>query len=186
MVLTVFQRGRKIKYSLVSLVSVLVLAGCAVDPSLMERRVYNGPRDTVGHKSSYEIEHEKQEALSRKSLDLLGLPNVAKFEEKKNMKEIFELRDQEVATVTYFLDENGRMHKLCDSVGFGIPYSTQYTNPQYESPVSHNGNLLQQPDPNGLFSPPESEATWIMCINPQTGKRAPVYSEPKLIIKLAS
>jgi hypothetical protein len=43
------------------------------------------------------------------------------------------------------------------------------------------GITLPQPEPNGLFMPPDSEATWIMCSDGSGGVR-PVYSEPRLVV----
>jgi len=41
---------------------------------------------------------------------------------------------------------------------------------------------LPQADPNGLFMPTSSSATWLMMIDPETNKPRPVYIEPEIIV----
>ena len=132
--------------------------------------------------TSYEKEHAKQEALSMQGNSAVGMPAINNFAEKKMMKMIIELRDQQITTITYTQDMNGKLHKLCDSQGFGLPYATQYTNPQQVTHYGAGYATLPQADPNGLFSPSSAEGTWIMCLNSQTKKMAPVYVEPRVIV----
>jgi hypothetical protein len=132
--------------------------------------------------SSQELEAAQQEELSRRAITSVGLPTINNFAEKKALKEIFELRDQNVKTFTYILDSAGKTHKICDSIGFGLPYATEYTNPQAEHKVGDHFTVLPQADPNGLFTPASADGTWVMCINPKTGKTAPLYAEPRLLI----
>ena len=85
-------------------------------------------------------------------------------------------------TYTYIVDLNGKTHKLCDSLGYGLPYATQYTNPQMlQETFGGHWNVLPQADPNGLFSPVSAEGTWVMCLNPKTKKAEPQYIEPRII-----
>ena len=66
---------------------------------------------------------------------------------------------------------------------FGLPYATQYTNPQhltYDGP--HGGVILPQPDPNGLYSPASVDGTWVLCVDHKDGKAKPVYVEPRVIV----
>jgi hypothetical protein len=101
------------------------------------------------------------------------------------LKDILELRDQEgLVTYTYVYNEfQGKFVFLCDSVGYGIPYSTQYTSPQKPAfYYDHASMALPQADPNGLFSPPEAEGTWVLCNNPDKKEKAEVvYVEPRII-----
>jgi hypothetical protein len=96
------------------------------------------------------------------------------------LKQIIELRDTKVSTITYIRDMNGNLHKVCNSIGFGIPYATQYTNPQKRE---YNGIVLPQADPNGLFSPASAEGTWVLCSNPKKPSEvAPVYIEDRITV----
>ena len=99
-------------------------------------------------------------------------------------KEIFELRDQEnLATYAYLQSLDGKLVFLCNSIGYGLPYSTQYTNPEKIADRYQAGYaILPQADPNGLFSSSSTAATWVMCIDPDTNKARPVYVESNVTI----
>jgi hypothetical protein len=78
---------------------------------------------------------------------------------------------------------NNQLTKLCDSVGYGLPYATQYTNPQHLAyDNAHGGVILPQADPNGLYSPASAEGTWVLCVDHKDGKAKPVYVEPRVIV----
>lgn len=109
-----------------------------------------------------------------------GMPNIRNFTERKFAKMIYELRDQEVATYSYFMDMHGGLHFLCESVGFGLPYSVQYVNPEKWGSY-HGDGTIPQPEPNGLFMPDSLSATWVLCSDGK-GNVRPVYSEPALIV----
>lgn len=133
--------------------------------------------------SSAKIERRKQEELSLQAVQQVGMPSIVNFAEKRMMKDILEIRDQDVATTTYIVGMNGELHKLCNSVGYGLPYATQYTNPQamQNDEVGH-WSLLPQADPNGLYSPANAEGTWVQCVDPKSGKARVVYIEPRIIV----
>lgn len=116
----------------------------------------------------------------------VGMPAILNFTEKRNYKMIYELRDQpSYATHTYIVDMNGHFHKLCDSIGYGIPESSQYTSPESMQYMSYSGGSyherLPQSDPNGLYSSPSANGTWVMCLDPTSQKVVPVRSEPNVI-----
>jgi len=128
------------------------------------------------------LERKKQAELSLQGVQQVGMPAIVNFAEKRMMKDIIELRDQNVATTTYITDMNGRLHKLCTSVGYGLPYATQYTNPQMPQRTSDAGlYVLPQADPNGLYSPASADGTWVLCVDPK-GKPRPVFIEPRVIV----
>jgi hypothetical protein len=130
--------------------------------------------------SSDSLQNQRQEELSKQSVLEIGLPNIINFQEKRVLKQIIELRDTKVSTITYIRDMNGNLHKVCNSIGFGIPYATQYTNPQKRE---YNGIILPQADPNGLFSPASAEGTWVLCSNPKKPSEvAPVYIEDRITV----
>jgi hypothetical protein len=138
------------------------------------------------HPTSNQIERAKQEELSLNAVHQVGMPAIVNFAEKRMMKDILELRDKSVATTTYIVDMNGGLHKVCDSVGYGLPYATQYTNPQRvarrnETP-EHGNVTLPQADPNGLYSPASADGTWVLCVDHKTGKAQPLYIEPRVIV----
>lgn len=128
----------------------------------------------------------KQEQMQQNAVSQTGMPGITNFTELKMMKHLYELRDQEIATYTYIPDMNGGLHHLCDSIGFGLPYATQFSNPEKNVWEQGSGGgawvntNLPQSEPNGLYMPAEAEGTWVMC-----GSKAgikPVYIEPRIIV----
>lgn len=157
---------------LIASVFSLVLAGCDEVPSSDAKM------------------NRQQEQLSAEAASQVGMPSIVNFQEKRMMKQIIELRDRAISTQTYVIDLNGRLHKLCDSVGYGLPYSTQYTNPQkdiYYGTSSASHMAMPQADPNGLFSPSSADGTWVLCRDPEKDKAKnrgvmPIYVEPHVVV----
>ena len=131
------------------------------------------------------VQRNKQENLEKEAVREVGMPAIHNFYEKKLLKTIYELRDN-AKTMNYaylFAENSGKLILLGRCYGYGVPYATQYTNPQ--KTVSHGGtdfSTLPQADPNGLFSPTSAEGTWLALIDPKTGEPQITYIEPKLIV----
>lgn len=124
----------------------------------------------------------KQEAIQQESNRQTGMPGVTNFTEKKIVKKLYELRDQNIATFSYIPDFQGRLWHLCDSIGYGLPYGVQFTNPErIVQQYSSSYGTLPQAEPNGLFMPPTAEGTWIICAA-SNGDPTPVYVEPRVIV----
>ena len=132
--------------------------------------------------TSTQIERKKQEELSLQAVQQVGMPAIVNFAEKRMMKDIMELRDRNVATTAYIVDMNGKLHKICTAVGYGLPYATQYTNPMRVSGDGHGNVTVPQADPNGLYSPASADGTWVLCVDPKSGKPRPVFIEPRVIV----
>lgn len=133
------------------------------------------------------VQAKKQEQMNAESNAQVGMPAITRFQEKRMLKMILELRDTEVTTYTYVSDMNSKLHLRCQSIGFGFPYATQFTNPQKLTQVrtadgSYHYEVLPQADPNGLFSPGSAEGTWIMCLNKKKNEVKPVYVEDRVTI----
>jgi hypothetical protein len=152
---------------------LFVLAACFVLTACDQ------PRD-----SGTSIERRKQAEMTLRGMQEVGMPAIANFAEKRMMKDIIELRDRMQPTYTYIADMNGGFHKVCDSLGYGLPYATQYTNPQMPQQTIAGGStyVLPQSDPNGLYSPASADGTWVMCLNPKTKKAEPQYIEPHVLV----
>lgn len=121
-------------------------------------------------KSSTEIEREKQEVLSKQAIESVGLPNISNFYEKKTLKKILEMRDNP-KLINHFYTKNNMTGKWVyegKCIGFGISYTTQYTNPEKmgwrEGFHEYSTYTIPQADPNGLYSVPNGTATWIMRV----------------------
>ena len=124
----------------------------------------------------------QQEAMSRQSNAQVGAPGIANFTEKKIVRKLYELRDQNIATYAYIPDMQGRLWHLCDSIGYGLPYGVQFTNPdKHVYDGQYNVYNIHQAEPNGLFMPPTAEGTWVICADSKGGM-APVYVEPHVIV----
>jgi len=113
----------------------------------------------------------------------VGLPNIINYQQKKLMKMVYELCDKEdLITYAYIKsDYQGKLMFIGKCIGFGIPFSAQYTNPE-RIVTQRSGITLPQPDPNGLFMPTSSSATWLMMIDPKTNEPRPVYIEPEIVV----
>lgn len=138
-------------------------------------------------KSSDEIQRKQQVSLLEEANNQIGMPAIKNFRERKLLKDILELRDQDgLVTYTYLWNEyNGKLVFFCNSIGYGIPYATQFTNPMYSlDDKSYDGGdtILPQADPNGLFSPTSADGTWVMCKNPNGSETRPVYLESRIIV----
>jgi hypothetical protein len=135
--------------------------------------------------SSDRTQSEQQEHILLEGTNAVGMPAIHNFRERRLLKDILEMRDQNgLTTFTYLFSEvSGKLTFFCDSIGYGIPYATQFTNPQKLEYRSSNGYYpLPQADPNGLFSPAAADGTWVMCKNPGGPETRPVYVEPKIIV----
>jgi|ERR1039457_6908613 hypothetical protein len=136
------------------------------------------------HPSADEIDSQRQEKLQAQGQAQAGLPAITNFQEKKLLKSIYEMRDNEkLICYAYLFNEfQGKLVYLGKCMGYGIPYSTQYSNPEKEEESSEHGYLtLPQAEPNGLFMPASSSGTWVMLID-DAGSPHPVYIEPNVIV----
>lgn len=145
----------------------LVLVGCDYKPT------------------SDKLQQDAQEKLLMETTAKTGMPNIINNRERKLMKDILEMRDQDgLITYTYLVaEQTGKLIFICDSIGYGLPAATQYTNP--EKVVRDNGQsfgTIPQADPNGLFSPAAAEGTWVLCKDPNGTETRPVYMEPRIVV----
>jgi hypothetical protein len=137
--------------------------------------------------SSDDVQNRAQEQMNSQAVQTVGMPAITNFAEKQQLRDILEMRDKSLPTYTYLADMSGHLHFLCNSIGYGISYATQYTNPM-RSDGSYGP--LPQADPNGLYSPASAEGTWVLCLDPRTGKVKrdakgkiePVYIEPRITV----
>jgi hypothetical protein len=128
-------------------------------------------------------QQRQQEKIAQQGNAQAGMPGVTNFTEKKIVKKLYELRDENIATFSYIPDMQGRLWHLCDSIGYGMPYGVQFTNPEkhIDATAAATSYELPQPEPNGLFMPPTAEGTWVICAAPK-GDPVPVYVEPRVIV----
>jgi len=145
-----------------------------------------GCEKSANTQSADEVQRQQTAQLQQEATGQVGMPGITNFAELKAVKQIIEARDSETVTYTYTVDRSGGLHFVCQSMGFGIPYSTQMTNPEKDEWRSKRqgvaGVVKPQPEPNGLFMPDNVSATWILCLDEENSGVRPVYSEPELIV----
>lgn len=152
---------------------------------------------TCSHeRSSSDVQRDRQEQIIAEAAAKVGMPAIKNFRELKMVKDIYELRDQTgLVTYTYLVNEHsGKLIFFCDSIGYGVPYATQFSAPTSIQRYHLAGRTnetdtlgtaeLPQAEPNGLFVPQAAEGTWVMCKNPeaQADDVRPVYLEPRIAV----
>lgn len=149
------------------MVAVVTAAGCDHQPS------------------SDVVQQQEQERILKEGNAQVGMPAIRNFRERKILKDILELRDQDaLVTYTYLFNElDGKLIFLGETIGYGLPYATQFTNPEKGEWHTNGGWVtLPQADPNGLFSPSSAEGTWVLMKDPNGKKVQPLYVEPRIIV----
>ena len=137
---------------------------------------------------------EETEKLTAEAQRQVGMPNIKSFQQRKIMKLIYEQCDREdLICYAYILASySGKLVFIGKCIGYGVPFSAQFTNPEkivnaeeIIGNTNHAGlftEVLPQPDPNGLFMPTSSSATWLLMVDPETKKTRPVYLEPEIVV----
>lgn len=133
--------------------------------------------------------NKQQKQMLEESNRQTGMPNIKHNFEKKMAKDIWELRDNpDLTTYAYTQNMDGQYVYLGRCVGYGLPYTTQYTSPEvfvdedFDLGDGWGGVVLPQADPNGLYSSETTNATWLMLINEDTNEREIIYSEPSIVV----
>lgn len=161
----------KEKFSTVMIAAMALLASC-----------------DSGQSDGAKKETEATKRIMDQVAMVVGTPAIKNFTEKRQLKMLYELRDQaNLATYTYYTDMNGNLHKVCPatSIGYGMPFSAQFTAPSVdEYIVSGATKTIMQPEPNGLYMPDSTSATWVICLGKDGKKLNPVYVEPQIVVSL--
>jgi hypothetical protein len=167
---------KKVSVILTTILIASVLVGCG--------------SASASNKDTDKQQQNQQEEMLQQANDQLGMPNITNFQEKKMLKQIMELTDKSdlICYVYSFSEFTGKYNYIGKSVGFGIPYGTEYTNPEKMGTVDGgqysalNPYTMPQADPNGLFKATDVQATWICMIDDATGEKYIMYSEPNMTI----
>lgn len=121
----------------------------------------------------------EQERMLQDGVSAVGMPAIKNWREKRLLKMIYELRDQDgLRTYTYVVaQQSGQRVFLCDSIGFPINDATGFSSPEkiwMSSGGSHAFPMIQA-EPNGLFTPDSSNSYWVMCLDTDKGKPSPTF-----------
>jgi hypothetical protein len=139
-------------------------------------------------KTAEQQQAQKTQQILAEVNNKLGMPNVHNFQQKKLMKMIYELCDKENLICYAYLQSQltGKLIFIGKCYGFGVPFSAQYTNPnavtKYRTATERHYFSMPQADPNGLYMPTSSSATWLMMIDPDSKEARPVYFEPTITV----
>jgi len=147
---------------------------------------------TAGEEGADAEMNAQTRAFMEEAQAQVGMPAIVNFQERKLAKMIFELRDQEdLVCYAYIVNLYGELIFIGECVGYGLPYSVQFTNPLRIVDADREGSgsfsrgadafVLPQADPNGLFMPNGLSATWLMLID-DNGVPRPVYIEPQIMV----
>jgi hypothetical protein len=142
--------------------------------------------------SSNDIQRDTQARVTGEAVREVGVPSIINFREMRQLKDIYELRDQNgLVTYTYLFPEmTGKPIFFCDSIGYGIPYATEFSAGESmqhysleSSTTTYSGaERLPQAEPNGLFPPSSADGTWVLCREPGGKNVRPQYVEPKVLV----
>lgn len=161
------------RYTILSIIALILFVSCDLE--------------SAPPSSDQQQAAQTEQALSEAQRQI-GMPNIVNFQQRKLMKLIYEMCDKEDLICYAYIksDYNGKLVFIGKCIGFGIPFSAQFTNPEkVVHECKYEGGsfgTLPQADPNGLFMPTSSSATWLMMIDPKTNKPRPVYIEPEIIV----
>jgi hypothetical protein len=151
--------------------------------------VFTMANEGCGNDHSKSADHEAQKQQEKIQSELQrqkGLPGIKNGREMTLLKMLYEIRDQEgLVTYTYLWSMTGKLIFVGETIGYGMPYGTQYSNPQKAVDVGVNGYhfmALPQSEPNGLFPPSSAHGTWVMMRNPSNNKVEPQYLEPDICV----
>ena len=172
--------NRKYQFILIMLVVFgLMLTGCTWDG------------ETSIDKQQKELQELSQEEMFKA---IKGIPDVKNWTEARTLKAIIEDRDDpELICYWYIYNEySGLLMYQGKCKGYGIPYSTQFTNPEKvvncETELGEDlydgepAETLPQAEPNGLFTSGTSSATWVNTVT-EDGKDSNVeYVEPLIVV----
>lgn len=138
-----------------------------------------GPRES----SADAKQKQRVEQQLRQAEMSVPPPRVSNFTQLRDATTIIELADKAITTWAYYMDMHGKLHFLCEAKGYGLPYSTQTTNPDKIADYSSAGYaILPQAEPSGLYMPDNVAATWVLCVRPDGKSFDPVYWEPDLVV----
>ncbi len=92
----------------------------------------------------------------------------------------YDAQNEQVTTFSYIQPITGGAPIFeTPSMGFALPRDTQLTNPHQVVANYSGGPVIDQAEPNGLFTSPNTDATIIFAIN-DDGSVAPIYTEQKV------
>lgn len=134
-----------------------------------------------------QLEQKSQDLQMQQFLRNQPVPSFDWSLERHMLIQLYAARQRATNTWSVVQSEfTGKILWQCPSMGFPLPYATQLTNPQQVSGSTYcsgqcgvSAVAIGQQEPNGLFSSPATDGTWVPCVD-EKGKITPVYEERKV------
>lgn len=129
-------------------------------------------------------ERADRQAVARQQSQYVTAQPIPTFDwslERDVAIQLYEARNERVTTHTVWRSDTGVVEGDCPSIGYPLPYDTSLTNPLKRA-YHNSAGIIEQAEPNGLFSSKNSISTWVRCIVKSGGKtvEAPIYIESKV------
>lgn len=103
--------------------------------------------------------------------------------DRDTLIQIYKAKNEARTTWSVFASAGtGDVTFICESIGFAIPADTSLTNPLQIIPygtISGAYDVVEQPEPNGLYSSKNTDGTYVQCVG-EDGNVSPVYTEQKV------
>ena len=142
-------------------IAAVLLAGCL--------------EEGASRKESRAVEQQQKQFLASQPV-----PSFDWSLERDVVVQLYAARNERVATHSVWRSSMGTIDDHCPSVGYPIPADTSLTNPLMVGRGSSAGYaVIEQPEPNGLFSSKNTYGTWVRCIEEISGVaiEMPIYIE---------
>ncbi len=128
-----------------------------------------------------ESDRKENAAVEKQQVALVQNQPVPYFDfsfERDMLTQLYQARNNKVSTYTVVQSPyTGKIMWGCASIGFPIPADTQLTNPLKTTvPNCSTCAVIEQAEPNGLYSSKTSHATWVLCLDAK-GNITPVREE---------
>lgn len=124
--------------------------------------------------SSDFVESVKVDEQQSQYRDNQPIPSFDWSLERDILIQLYLKRNEAIATYTIITySVGGAPIYECPSIGYPLPADTQLTNPLK---VTTSGAVIEQAEPNGLFTSDNAFGTWVLCVL-DDGTVYPVYTE---------
>lgn len=131
--------------------AAIVLTGCSHGPSVQQREQQQQTQDTQSLDNNQPLPHynwsmERQILIDAENASAFGTQSTSFFFVQGVRDPVF----------------------VCPSLGLGVPDTAQISNPEQIAPISGKwgggATTLPEEDPYGIYTPPTSEGTFVVCV----------------------
>lgn len=137
---------------------------------------------TVGCEYTPDSEEQTSQVVEDQQAHYIKTQPVPFFDhsqDRDTLIQIYEAKNEARQTNSVITSFTGEILFTCPSIGYGVAADTQLTNPLQQVGGSYGYTTVEQPEPNGLFSSKNTDATYVLCVR-DNGDVVPVYTESKV------